>query len=233
MAYQVQVGLASASPKRDLATIPVRSTDFPRLFLLPEVFLVNTSRVCRREIFSGDPAFWSRLGERLLRLALSCLCDAGGRVPLCKGIGWLADTQISLFVVLPEQSRRTLKLVCVSLSAAEPQSLPLKPSKTLSFRAAVVFLNNLKHNSLQRRKVRFRQAAACCHWDHCSWLFSVYLISGIDWTRTFCAKPVVFWVKRGIGQPQVHMDVIIFHATPCRAARWAKTSSCMLSLRLL
>ncbi|XP_035595926.1 F-actin-monooxygenase mical1-like isoform X2 [Oncorhynchus keta] len=36
----------------------------------------------------------------------------------------------------------------------EPQSLPLKPSKTRSFRAAVVFLNNLKHNSLQRRKER-------------------------------------------------------------------------------
>ncbi|XP_064778374.1 F-actin-monooxygenase mical1-like isoform X2 [Oncorhynchus masou masou] len=36
----------------------------------------------------------------------------------------------------------------------ETQSLPLKPSKTLSFRAAVVFLNNLKHNSLQRRKDR-------------------------------------------------------------------------------
>ncbi|CAB1330055.1 unnamed protein product [Coregonus sp. 'balchen'] len=36
----------------------------------------------------------------------------------------------------------------------EPQSLPLKPSKTLSFRSAVFFLNNLKHNSLQRRKER-------------------------------------------------------------------------------
>lgn len=117
MAYQARVGLASASasPKRDLATIPVRSTDFPRLFLLPEVFLVNTSRVCRREIFSGDPAFGSRLGEQLLRLALSCLCDAGGRESLCKGIGWLADTQMSMFLSARTEQEDTKACVYFSL----------------------------------------------------------------------------------------------------------------------
>ena len=49
-----------------ISNIPaVRKKDFPGLFLLPGVFLVNTSRVCSRDIFSGDPAFGGRLGERV------------------------------------------------------------------------------------------------------------------------------------------------------------------------
>uniref|UniRef100_A0A8C7VN97 Molecule interacting with CasL protein 1 n=1 Tax=Oncorhynchus mykiss TaxID=8022 RepID=A0A8C7VN97_ONCMY len=68
--------------------------------------------------------------------------------------------------ILPIMSAREMsfmgqidKLSMVHYLTQIHDALPLKPSKTLSFRAAVVFLNNLKHNSLQRRKVRFRQAA--------------------------------------------------------------------------